>query len=115
MSSKGYRDWLGFLSEHLDGIEVAAAGDDAEHVDVVVCRLISSPLAFPDNLVGHCSKCFRMVQFRPHAPKTPKRLCDECAGPVIAKAQKDGEDIKSVITEKTAADLRAFLRKRGQH
>jgi hypothetical protein len=113
MSAKGYKDWVEFLALHGDKIDVVA-GDEAEGADFVICRLVTSPLVFPDNLVGHCSKCFRMVQFRPHAPKTPKRICDECAGPVISAAMKD-KGFRSFVTENTAADLAAFVRKKGQH
>ena len=39
------------------------ADDNVEDADVLVCCLITNPLILPDNLVGHCSICFRMTSF----------------------------------------------------
>ena len=78
-----------------------ADGDNAEDADVLICCLITNPLILPDNLVGHCSTCYRRIQFRPNVPKTPRKVCEECA-PVITA------DDKYIVTEKTTDDLAEF-------
>jgi hypothetical protein len=93
------------LSENLDKLEIT----DGEDSDVLVCRLITEPLYMNDNLVGLCSDCHRMIQFRPHAPKTPKKVCDDCA---IKGMDKDA---RFVITEQSLNDLQAFIKKQGEH
>ena len=114
MNKKPYSEWVEFLAKHPDKVDVVEDGDAAEIADVVICRLVTSPLMMPDNLVGHCSKCFRMVQFRPYAPKTPMRVCDECAGQMFKKEMKD-KDFKSFITPNTMRDVQDYLRKKGSH
>lgn len=106
-----YEGWVRFLAESAEKLEIVARDEAARDVDVVVCRLITDPLVFPDNLVGHCSQCFRLVQFRPHAPREPKRVCDECARPMIEKQRKSGDEVRFSITEDTARDLADFVRK----
>ena len=80
------------------------ADDNAEDADVLVCCLITNPLILPDNLVGHCSICFRRIQFRPNVPKTPRKVCEECAPEEITA------DDKFIVTEKTMDDLAEFIR-----
>ena len=91
----------------LESLEVA----DGEDADCLVCRLHTTPLQLPDNLVGHCARCFRMIQYRPHAPKTPEKVCDDCA---VKGMAKDG-DVRIQITEASLADLRAILAKKAMH
>lgn len=110
--SKPYDKFVEFMTGKLDKVEITA-DDDAEHVDIVVCRLVTTPLLEPDNLLANCMKCFRMVQFRPYAPKKPPRMCDECAAPVMARHAKKN-DLHMLITPKTASDvLAALIRKRS--
>ena len=52
--------------------------EEAEKADFVVCVRANQKTPFDDNETGVCSKCGEAVQFRPHAPKTPPRLCMEC-------------------------------------
>lgn len=63
---------------HIADIEVVTDGE-AELADFVVCVRLGHPTPFKDNLEGKCCKCGHKVVFRPHAPKTPKRICMECA------------------------------------
>ncbi|MEH2497412.1 hypothetical protein V1294_003891 [Bradyrhizobium sp. AZCC 1678] len=88
---------------------------DPEESDAVVCRLApqGAPLLFPDNLVAPCSKCWRMVQFRPHAPKKPRRVCDECIRPEIEEHRKT-EGVKYIITPNTATDLALYFHRKGR-
>lgn len=114
--SRAYRDWVEHIARGTDKLEVAKPGD-GERCDVLVCRLApqGAPLLLPDNLVTSCSKCFRMVQFRPHAPKRPRRICDECIHAEIA-AHREADvdnDITFMITEHTAADVAAYFKKKG--
>jgi len=87
--------------------------EDGEDCDYVVCIRATNPLAFPDNLVSTCCKCGCTIQYRPHAPKTPAKMCVECA---ISDMSVSG-DFKVMITPKTAAEVAAYLhylqKKRG--
>ncbi len=49
-------------------------------IDFVVCaRKGQEAVKFDDNLEGTCHDCGSAVVFRPHSPKRPPRLCQECA------------------------------------
>lgn len=52
--------------------------EEAEEADYVVCARKDTPTPFTDNEEGTCCQCGCAVVFRPHAPKTPPRLCFEC-------------------------------------
>lgn len=62
--SKDYDDWIATMAANLDKVELAE-DVDAEACDVMICRIVTDPLLMPDNLVGPCTKCFKLVQFRP--------------------------------------------------
>lgn len=51
---------------------------EAERADILVCIPAEWDTPFDDNVVGKCNDCGRDVQFRPHAPKEPTRVCVEC-------------------------------------
>jgi len=107
--SKPYHDWLKIMAKQPECVEIAY--DNAEASDVVICRLITKPLIVADNLVGHCSKCFKMIQFRPHVPKLPRKLCDGCAFKEI-----EGEsDLKFYVTENTLNDLATVILRKMAH
>jgi len=93
------------LAKSLDQLEIT----DGEESDVLVCRLVTEPLYMNDNLVAQCADCMRMIQHRPHAPKTPRKVCDECAFKNIDK------DSRFVITEQSLNDLQNFIKKQGEH
>jgi hypothetical protein len=40
---------------------------------------VEHPLMLPGNRLGPCSKCRRVVQWRPDLPAEPKKLCPFCA------------------------------------
>ncbi len=52
--------------------------EDAEKSDFVVCAPETVPLYFPDNLTGECADCGDPIQWRPHAPRTPPKICMRC-------------------------------------
>jgi DNA-directed RNA polymerase subunit RPC12/RpoP len=108
--SKAYDNWIRTLADNADKFEVESQVD-AERADVAVCRLVTTPLLLPDNLVGHCTTCWRMIQFRPHIPKTPRRLCDECASKEMAKEK----DTHFIVTDNTAREVTNYLRRKGSH
>jgi formylmethanofuran dehydrogenase subunit E len=61
------------------GVPVKIVTDEeAEKAEVIVVVRATVPLMMADNLTGTCSVCGEEVQFRPHAPKTPKRVCLDC-------------------------------------
>lgn len=107
--SDEYKRWVEQMAEGTAAVEVFKTGD--EMPDVIVCRLApqGAPLLVPDNLVGHCSKCWRMVQFRPHAPKV-RRVCDQCLRLELAEQKAGG--FKFLITENTLSDLATYAKKR---
>ena len=111
--SKSYDDWVKLIGDHPEVFEVVTPGD-AEDVDAVICRLITDPLLMPDNLTGTCSKCFRMIQFRPHAPSRPPKICDECILPEVRKSMAKG-DFQAKITPKTAHDLMEYWVKKSMN
>lgn len=111
--SNPYEGWLSYLISAKEQLEVV---DSSGRVDasVVVCRLApqGERLILPDNLVGHCSKCFRLIQYRPHVPSEPVKMCDECIMPEIERQKKAGEDVKFMITKNTARDLVDFAKRK---
>lgn len=112
--TKAYDDWMKYLYDHRDEVKVVDEnfGEDAS---MVVCRLVSEPLLMKDNLLGTCTKCFRMVQFRPHAPKTPPKMCDKCASKQIAASREAGDTITHIVTDNTALDLAYYAKKKRMH
>lgn len=91
--------------------EIVDDPDEAECADSVICRRLTSPLLLPDNVIDLCSECGEAIQHRPHVPKTPPKICDLCALPIIMKhAAKD--DLVTMITPKTAAEVAEWLRKK---
>ena len=86
--------------------------DEGEDSDYVVCALVTEPLYFADNMVSECCKCGQKVQFRPHAPKLPPRICMSCIKPDMEREAEIGE-LEVMITPKTAADLADYFRKKN--
>lgn len=110
---KDYEQWIKFIAEESDEIEIDQGnGDDC---DVLICRLKTEPLLVADNLLGNCSKCHRLVQFRPSAPRRPPKLCDECALTDIIAAKARGEGVRTTVTRNTARDFADYFRKKKMH
>lgn len=86
--------------------------NEAEKADMVVCILAEPELRFPDNLVGHCTQCGRLVQFRPHAPKTPPKVCIECVMPKMQEELERGETVTNMITPTSAIEVLNYLAKK---
>lgn len=78
-----------------------------EDPDVLICIPITKPLAFADNLVGHCAACHKLVQFRPHAPKLIKRLCTDCA----RKSIMTDDEARFVVSPESWMELLAYKRR----
>lgn len=116
MSKDVYKSWIEYLAAQDEEISIVEPDTEPDNIDVIVCRLAPGgvKLMMPDNLLGHCSKCFRMVQFRPHAPKLPRRICDECIRSEIDQRRKEGEEVKFSITPNTALDLAVIYAKKKQ-
>ena len=60
-------------------VEIVSS-EEAEAADFVVCCPAEWPTPFSDNPAGACSDCGRAIQFRPHVPKRPPKICIACAG-----------------------------------
>lgn len=107
--SKSYSDWIEHFAKNFGQMKVVTPAD-GELADIIVCHLVTDPLMMPDNLVAVCRMCPRLIQFRPHAPKRPPKVCDECATAEMAKHKEN----LLMVTETTAADVQAFRRKKKQ-
>ena len=85
---------------------------NADHADIVVCARLTSPLMMPDNKIGFCAECGEAIQYRPHVPKSPRKMCMECVVPLATKLAAKGK-LTSIITPTTVAELKAHLRKKN--
>ena len=66
-------------SINLFGLKINIASDEeCEAADAVVCAPVTIPLYFRGNITGPCADCGDMLQWRPHAPKKPPRVCMRC-------------------------------------
>lgn len=88
------------------------ADDNAEEAEVLACLRLTQPLLLPDNEIDLCEQCGAAIQFRPHVPKRPKKLCMECVAPMIAKADAKGE-LVTILTAKSVAEIQDYLRKKN--
>ncbi|SRR6266446_1833698 len=88
--------------------------EDGEDCDYAVCIRATSPLVFPDNLVSTCCKCGCTIQYRPYAPKTPAKICLECAIPDMDNSFGE-DDLRVMITPKTAAEVAAYFQKKKEN
>ena len=88
-------------------VEVTS-GEEAEDAAYVVCIPVTDPLKFEDNMIGRCVRCNCRVQFRPHAPKTPPRVCWECIQPDVLQEYRDN-NLGISITDKSMEDVMGFL------
>ena len=91
---------------------IEIADDNMEEAEILACMRLTRPLLLPDNEIGLCEQCGEAIQFRPHVPKLPKKMCIECVMPATAKAHAKGE-LVTMITPKTLADLQAYFHKRN--
>lgn len=80
--------------------------EKATQADFLVCQLLTDPLLMKGNLVGTCTQCFKAIQFRPHVPKEPKKICVECFN-----SKPDGP-AELVISTITAAEVANIIRKK---
>lgn len=82
--------------------------DEAEKAQFFVCmRVGGKPLLMADNLVGTCTECGEQIQFRPHGPTKPKKVCMECAMPIIEDQAAKGK-FDAMATTKTLDDLKKY-------
>lgn len=77
-----------------------------KRTDVLICGTFDGTLNIPDNKLARCEGCFRQVQYRPHAP-AGKKLCFECAAPLVA----DGDN-ELLTTQRMIDDFKAAMRRR---
>jgi len=75
---------------------------------ILVCARVDGPLLLPDNRVGKCAECGRLVEYRPHAPKNRILRCMQCAVPLMR------DDDELITTARMIADAKAY-RRRKQH
>lgn len=52
---------------------------EAEQARYVVCCRTGMPSVFSDNETGACAHCGHGIFFRPTMPKSPPKICVECA------------------------------------
>ena len=87
---------------------------DNEDSDCVVCIPVTMPLKFDDNLVGRCSRCNVPVQYRPTAPKTPPKICWNCAMPDMERDMNAG-NLEVAVSDKAKEDIMAYLSRKMKH
>lgn len=87
-------------------------GGDGEQADILVCVRLTSPLMLSDNEIGLCSECGEAIQHRPHVPKSPRKMCLECAGQLVGADAATGE-LSVMITPETFAELESYFRKKN--
>jgi hypothetical protein len=64
----------------IDGLDIEIVPyETADRAAYVVCVPWSTPAIFHDDIRGTCVACGVTVRFRPYMPKTPPRICVECA------------------------------------
>jgi hypothetical protein len=70
---------VSMTGQRIAGIETELiSAEAAERVEMVVCGY--PPWAFPDeDLLAWCHDCQCAIVHRPHAPKTPVKVCWRCA------------------------------------
>lgn len=84
--------------------------DEAEDADYFVCVRADVVTPFKDNLFDFCCKCGEKVQFRPHGPTVPKKICFPCVMPKLAEQAKKGE-LEIACTKKTAEEVAKHLKR----
>jgi len=75
---------------------------------IMICKTLTAPLMFPDNVVGECADCGCAVQHRPHAPPDCVLRCTDCFAEEVAK---EGKPVKVDMTDETKRELGAIKRK----
>lgn len=91
-------------------LKIIQNSEEAEDADYFVCIRASSYSPFKDNLFDFCCKCGEKVQFRPHGPTVPKKICFECVMPELLEEAKKGE-LEISCTEKTAQEVAKHLKR----
>ena len=65
---------------NIGGIPVQVASDaEAEAATFVVCMPVGTPSPWTDNITTSCAFCDRAIIHRPTVPKTPPKICIDCA------------------------------------
>lgn len=66
------------LADILKHVKVVSDAE-AEQCDMVVCMPNGGPRYFDDDIDTVCAKCGTPIHHRPHVPKTPPKVCIDCA------------------------------------
>ncbi len=70
----------------IHGIPCEKVSDErAELAEMVICVDVTRPLLLPDNKTGPCADCGTALQWRPHAPVNPPKVCLLCATERVAR------------------------------
>jgi len=86
---------------------------EAEEAAYLACIPADGDTYYADNLFGYCCRCGTKVQFRPHAPVKPKRLCTKCGLEETVKAAQDPDGFIGA-TEETVNDVREYFRRESR-
>jgi hypothetical protein len=72
----------------INGVDIEVIScEQAERATLYVCGWAALATPFADNVLTNCAFCQTPVVHRPHAPKTPLKVCLTCA----IDAAKPGE------------------------
>jgi hypothetical protein len=66
------------LADLLSMVRVTDDEDELNSCSFAVCVPAELEMPFTDNLLGVCTQCGRMVQFRPSMPSRPPKICLPC-------------------------------------
>ncbi len=88
----------------------------AELADVVICPLVEmDPGHYTDNVHTVCSNpgCGRGIVHRPTSPARVRKICMPCGLEMMHASTQRGEPVHTLISEKTAQEVREYWRKNG--
>lgn len=83
----------------IDKLRVSNDADEIESADWYVCVRASVPGHFTDDVYDFCTQCGEKVRHRPHGPRGVKKICVECAQPMIARQVEAGDTPEHVTSE----------------
>lgn len=81
-------------------------------IDYVVCALLKDGQEpyYEDNIIGECKDCGRRIQWRPHAPMGPPRICTGC----FTKKLDENPDEKHqfIVPNKVKQEVADYIKKK---
>lgn len=90
-------------------IKIVPTPEDADHANIVVCMRVSIlPIPYVQAEIEHCSKCNERIWVSLTSPKSPPRVCFQCAEQLI---KEDGDEPTIMVTERSLSEAEKFFGK----